>query len=542
MFQFRLADAPIGQETFEIVCQGDGSYAAGGRTELALPSGTVNVATTVTLDPSLRPIVATAEGSIGEAKINQKIEFGDTIATISDANATRRVPHPQGAAWVGSNVYYSLALLLARYDSAKGGVQELPTVPTLAVRIERTGRDEVQASDTSAAITKAFRRYDMRIGQQRVTAWQEEGGRLAMITVPAQQFTAVRKGYEPYATALERTVTGQSANGGPNGAARRDYSAPPDAPYTAQDAVIAVDRYALVGTLLLPKGGKAPYPAVLMITGSGQQTRDEELPIPGLEGYRPFRQIAEALAASGIAVLRVDDRGAGQSGGGETVLGATTTALARDTRAQVAWLRNRRDIDPARIALVGHSEGANIAPMVAATDPRIAAIVMIAGTGKRGDEVLVDQLNDIMTRDSALTPARRDALKAQQQANFKTILDGGQVPGEPRSVWLREFLTYDPLPTLRRVRQPILVLQGERDRQVVAENASRIGEAAQQAGNPDVTVRVLPGLNHLLLPASTGAVSEYGSLETDRIGADVIGVLNDWLLQKLTGSGRSGRR
>jgi dienelactone hydrolase len=215
------------------------------------------------------------------------------------------------------------------------------------------------------------------------------------------------------------------------------------------------------------------------------------------------------------------------------VLAATTSALARDTRAQVAWLRARRDIDPARIALVGHSEGANIAPMIAAADPRIAAIVMLAGSGKRGDELLADQLDDIITRDTTLTAARRDAARAQQRANFETINAGGQVPGEPRTVWLREFLAYDPLPTLRRVRQPILVLQGERDRQVTAENAALIGEAAQRAGNADVTVRVLPGLNHLFLPAESGAVSEYPSLPTSEIGADVIGVINDWLVQKL---------
>ena len=99
--------------------------------------------------------------------------------------------------------------------------------------------------------------------------------------------------------------------------------------------------------------------------------------------------------------------------------------------------------------------------------------------------------------------------------------------------WLREFLTYDPLPTIRRVRQPILILQGELDRQVRVGNAASIAEAAQGAGNPDVTVRVLPGLNHLFLPARTGAVSEYSSLETSEVGEDVLGVIRDWLVMKL---------
>jgi len=529
ILQFRLGGSSIGQETFKIVCEADGSYAAGGRTELALPSGTIDVASSVTLDSALRPTVVTAQGKIGEAQIDQKIVFRDTVATVTDGGATRTVRHTPGAAWIGNNVYYSLALLLARYDSARGGVQSVPTFPNLPVSIEYKGEADVQASDTSAAIRRAFSRYEMKVGPQRVSAWLDGDGRLAVIAVPAQEFTVVRRGYESYAAALAKQI----ARPAPGGAGGPAYSAPPGAPYTAEDAVIAVGRYALAGTLLVPKQGEARHPAVVLITGSGQQTRDEELPIPGLEGYRPFRQIAEALAAAGIAVLRVDDRGAGASSGGETVLGATTRELAGDTRAQVAWLRSRPDIDPTRIALVGHSEGATIASMVAATDPRIAAVVMLAGTGMRGDSVLVGQLDDILARDSTLSRDRKAELRARQRETFQTILSGGQVPGESRTIWLREFLTADPLDAIRRVRQPMLVLQGERDRQVMADNAARIGEAAQRAGNPDVTVRVLPGLNHLFLPAETGAVSEYSSLRRAEIGEDVIGVMRDWLTAKL---------
>src|SRR5262245_58416932 len=135
-----------------------------------------------------------------------------------------------------------------------------------------------------------------------------------------------------------------------------DYSAPPNAPFTAEEVTIQAKGYTLAGTLLLPKSAKRPLPAVITITGSGIQTRDEPLPIPGLEKYRPMRQIAETLASRGIAVLRVDDRGSGGSGGRETLATATTSSFADDTRAEVAYLRSRSEIDPKRIALAGHSE------------------------------------------------------------------------------------------------------------------------------------------------------------------------------------------
>ena len=163
-----------------------------------------------------------------------------------------------------------------------------------------------------------------------------------------------------------------------------DYSAAAGAPFTAQEVTVPAKGFTLAGTLLVPKNSKPPFAAVITITGSGQQTRDEPLAMPGLEKYRPMRQIAESLASSGIAVLRVDDRGVGGSGGRDQLANSTTSSFADDVRAEVAYLGVRSDIDPKRIALLGHSEGGIIAPMVALSDPQIAGIVLMAGSGKRG--------------------------------------------------------------------------------------------------------------------------------------------------------------
>ncbi|PYS21538.1 MAG: hypothetical protein DMF72_16955 [Acidobacteria bacterium] len=314
-----------------------------------------------------------------------------------------------------------------------------------------------------------------------------------------------------------------------------DYSAPPNATFTAEEVTVSGNGYTLAGTLLLPRNSKRRLPAVITITGSGQQTRDEPIPFPNLEKYRPMRQIAEALASRGIAVLRVDDRGVGGSGGRDTLMTATSSSFADDVRAEVAYLRTRSEIDPKRIALVGHSEGGMIAPMVAASDPQIAAIVSMAGDGKRGDLISKEQLEDALAPLN-LPPETANQERAKQAAIIQAVQSGADLsnyPAEVRLPWIKEFWTYDPLTTIRKVRQPILILQGALDQQIRAEQAGMLERAAREAGNKDVTKQVFPNLNHLFLPAKTGSFSEYSTLATSVIGDDVLKVMGDWLVVKL---------
>ena len=315
-----------------------------------------------------------------------------------------------------------------------------------------------------------------------------------------------------------------------------DYSAPPNAPFTAEEVTIQAQGYTLAGTLLLPKSAKRPLPAVITITGSGQQTRDEPLPIPGLEKYRPMRQIAEALASRGIAVLRVDDRGTGGSGGRETLRTATTSSFADDTRAEVAYLRSRSEIDPKRIALAGHSEGGIIAPMVAAGDSQIAAIVLLAGSGKTGAQISMEQWADVLDRTPGVTPEIKKQKLAEEQEVITAVQTGADLskyPAQVRLPWTKEFWTYDPIPTIRKVRQPILILQGAIDRQITAEQADLLEKGALEGGNKDVTKHLFPTLNHLFLAGQTGAVAEYPTLQTTSIGDDVLKLMGDWLVLKL---------
>ena len=329
---------------------------------------------------------------------------------------------------------------------------------------------------------------------------------------------------------LSITIIGQTAN------TRIDYSAPANAPFTAEEVTVPAKGYTLGGTLLLPKNGKRPSSAVVTITGSGQQTRDEPVPFPGLEKYQPMRQIAEALASRGIAVLRVDDRGVGKSGGADTLMTATTSGFADDVRAEVAYLRSRPEIDAKRIALVGHSEGGIIAPIVAANDQQIAAIALMAGSGKRGDQISMDQLTDILDKTPGVTPELKKQKLAEEQAMISAVQTGGDLskyPAQVRLPWTKEFWTYDPLATIRKVRQPILIIQGVLDRQITADQADLLEKGAREGGNKDVTKQIFPNLNHLFLKARTGGVDEYSKLDSSAIGDDVLKVLGDWLALKL---------
>lgn len=398
------------------------------------------------------------------------------------------------------------------------------SVASFAQLVERAnGRDTTLAllvvgPDTvlPATLTFAGDTARVRFAGLEIIA-QLGGGRVRRLEIPVQQARA------------ELALPGDSLPplAGLNRPAA-DYTAPPDAPYIAADVRVPVtapgETFSLGCTLTLPKMGRPPFPAAVTITGSGSQNRDEEL-WPLVRGYRPFRQIATALAERGIAVLRCDDRGNGASGGRTD--SATTATLAGDTRAAVAWLRASPEISARRIGLIGHSEGGLIGPMVAAEDRRIRAVVVMAGPGKRGEEILVDQARWPIQATPGLDSAdRAERLAAVTEAVRHDTL--------PPSLWLRWFRRFDPLTAARRVRQPVLILQGALDRQVSAGQADTLATALRAGGNRDVTVRVLPGLNHLFLPTDgDGSPAEYPTLPDTSVPESVLRALGEWLGSRL---------
>jgi len=344
---------------------------------------------------------------------------------------------------------------------------------------------------------------------------------------------------------------------------RRPQTPQPPFPYRSEDVNIeSVPGVALAGTLTMPPAG-GPFAAVLLLSGSGPQDRDETL-----FEHRPFAVIADHLTRNGIAVLRLDDRGVGGSTGSFAT--ATSEDFGRDAEAAVAWLSKRPEIQRRRIGILGHSEGGLIGPMVASRSKDLAFLILLAGPGVRGDLILFEQgekiaraagqdsvaiarqrlaqetLFAIVQREPDVEAARRQleeswrtlraSLPAAEQGKSEYSNEAaGQQFETLLSPWFRMFLTYDPRPALQRVRCPVLALFGAKDLQVVpGQNAPAIEQALREGRNRDVTVRTLPNLNHLFQTCTTGGVDEYATIE-ETIAPAVLDTITTWIAARTSG-------
>lgn len=324
----------------------------------------------------------------------------------------------------------------------------------------------------------------------------------------------------------------------------------PVKPYPYRDEEVSYANKAasvtLAGTLTIPPG-KGPFPAVLLIAGSGRNNRDETV-----MGHSPFLVLADYLTQKGIVVLRTDKRGVGKSGGDYAT--ATTSDFANDAEAGVAYLVTRPEVDPHKIGLIGHSEGGVIAPMVATADPSVAFIVLMAGSGVPGIDIIVEQTLRIseaggQSHEEAekgaaeerkiLTLVEQEKDDAELAKKLREVL-AGKVPEATlnaqikalSSPWYREFIQYDPSTALSKVKCPVLALIGEKDLQVPPDlNLPAIRKALEISGNKNVEVDELPGLNHLFQPAKTGAPSEYSEIETT-ISPIALEKIASWILKQ----------
>lgn len=312
-----------------------------------------------------------------------------------------------------------------------------------------------------------------------------------------------------------------SATPTPSPTPKPDYSAPADAPYTAEEVQVKTPMgHTLVGTLTIPKGAKR-VGAVVTVSGSGRQDRDSNL---GFGGYKPFRVLADALGRRGIAVLRMDDRGTGASGG--THRGSTSADFAEDIRAGLAYLRTRPEINAKRLGVMGHSEGALIASMVAVEDPDLTAIVLLAGVADPGRNALAFQIKNQYINDSTLTPEKRAELITAIPQRIE-----GMMAADP---WMKFFVEYDPAATMRRVKTPVLILTGSNDMQAVASQVPIQEKAFRDGGNKDVTAKILPGLNHLFVEDADGFPGNYAKLPQPLVmRADVVETITEWLAKRL---------
>src|SRR6478672_3838809 len=347
------------------------------------------------------------------------------------------------------------------------------------------------------------------------------------------------------------TIDGQFTQGGqsfPMSLTRGDLVPParpqepkPPFPYRTDDVTYQAG-VSIAGTLSRPEGD-GPFPAVLLVTGSGAQDRDETI-----AGHKPFLLLADTLTRAGYAVLRVDDRGVGGTGG--VLADAGYDDLAADVAVGLRYLRSRPDIRPDAVGVLGHSEGGYLGPLVAETaQAQPDFVVLMAGPATSGKDVLIEQNERIMK--AAGAPQEQideqvdfvtaysdlvisgDFAAATDLVNAQIAKAGGtadQGSSQLASRIGRSLLSYDPAPALRALSVPVLAVFGGRDLQVPPTT----NEPAMRqllSGNPDATVRTFPELNHLMQPATTGLPAEYAAIETT-IDPSVLDTFVDWLRER----------
>jgi fermentation-respiration switch protein FrsA (DUF1100 family) len=312
----------------------------------------------------------------------------------------------------------------------------------------------------------------------------------------------------------------------------------------------------LAGTLTLPKGN-GPFTAVVLVTGSGAQNRDEEL-----LGHKPFKVLADYLTRNGIAVLRYDDRGSFESEGDFRL--ATTFDFASDAESAVDYLRSRKEINPLKTGIIGHSEGGIVAPIVATQTTKVAFIVLMAGPGLKGSEIILSQ-QELIGNANGVNP---DKLKTSKEINAKIFemvdkisnkdslrskvkdyiistaanveemdIPTGQTidkiadsqADQLLNPWMLNFLKYDPAPTLAKVKCPVLAIIGSKDLQVSAKaNLTAIEQALSKGKNKHFITKELSGLNHLFQECQTGSPNEYGNIE-QTISPSALTTICEWI-------------
>lgn len=341
----------------------------------------------------------------------------------------------------------------------------------------------------------------------------DENGHLVRMSVPAQNLEVVRE--DAASVAARRVLISRAGD---------------------ESIRVAANGFSIAGTVSKPDNVGKPAPAVVLVGGSGPTDRDETV-----AGIPIFGQLANALADAGFLVMRYDRRGVGQSGGRTEA--ATLDDFTDDLRAVLKFVADRKDVDRKRIAVVGHSEGGSVAMLAAAKDKNVAALVLVAAIGETGAELNMYQVAHQV--DLAKRPdAEKQQTLAFQKRIQSAVLTGSGWDGIPPAVkqqadtpWFQSFLAFDPAKVMSSIDQPVLIVQGSLDTQVPPDNADKLEAMAnaRKRAKPAEVVRV-PGINHLLVPATTGEADEYARLPDKHISPAVPRSLAAWLQKILPGA------
>jgi pimeloyl-ACP methyl ester carboxylesterase len=516
-FTIFLRGVPVGIEQISVIRTPDGwTILSTGR--IGVPIDVTARKQEIRYTADWKPIEFTIDATVRGQPQSIHTTFDGTTAnndiTMAGQTTTRSDPIEAGAIVLPNALFSPYEALAARLKTAAPNstlpVYILPQT-SLTLRVVDSVTEQIQtavrlivARRTHVTISTPNLPLDMNI-------WGDENGRLLRLTVPAQNIDVAR---EDIASVAARQVNISRSNDEP--------------------VRIPSNGFSLAGTLSKPAGASAsPRPAVILTGGSGPADRD------GLAfGIPTLGELAGALADAGFIVVRYDKRGIGQSGG--RLESASLSDFSDDQRAAMKFLSARKDVDPKRITVAGHSEGGLVSLLSAAKDKRIAAVVLIATPGIRGSELVLAQQQHLLNQSNLPDADRQKRIDLQKRINEAAMTGKGLDALSPdirRQIDNAEFqslLNADPAKIIPDVRQPILVVQGELDTQVAPANADRLEAIARARKQPaPVDVVKVPGINHLLVPATTGEVDEYATLPDKHISPAVSTAVADWLKKTL---------
>jgi pimeloyl-ACP methyl ester carboxylesterase len=461
------------------------------------------------------PVELRAEGQMRQASVAIATSFGLTTAVneITQNGVTNSKTDQISAHTVvmPNNFFAAYEALAARLRGTTAGA-ELTAYVAPQAEIKMTVRSVTRGQFQTPGGVVQTDRYTLTFhnpgGELQADVSVDDRGRFARLDIPTATLQVIRQDLASVATRIQTTRNP-----------------------TDTDVKISASGFTLAGTLTTPPAtaGRLRSPAVVLVAAEGALERDAVV-----AGLPIFAQLAGDLAERGFIVLRYDKRGAGQSGGRvETV---TLQEYADDVVAAVKWLEKRKDVDKRRIAVAGLREGGPVAMLAAAREKKIAALVLIASFGTRGVDFILEQQQ--YSLDLLKTPDPERASKVELQ---KKILDAvmtgkgvEELPPDIRarvdSPWYRSLLLFDPAQVMPRIRQPVLIVHGELDRQIPRHHAQRLSElaSARKKAAP-ARVAVIPKLNHLLVASVTGDVVEHASLQEKRISVEVARTIAEWL-------------
>jgi uncharacterized protein len=522
----------IGSETFSIEPAGGGLAA----------TGHVHLSHRRELEQDLElrvagdytPLRLAVEARSEDARMKLEVEVRDGVAVVERSSSSRpegwteEIPVGPELVLLAGNAIHHLRFLIGRHDALGGGTQVLRSLQSGSVVVEDRDPGSVELAGSATPVRHVFVDLGGAVGLDAFLI----DGRLVKVESPVQRTEAVLAGVPGLTRATDLHPTGAAA------VSSAAVDADPAAVAAEDVRVPAAGGTELAGTLSIPDAPR-PLPAAVLVAGSGPQDRNADTGPGGLR-LGIFRTLADRLAEAGVATLRYDERGVGASGG--DFRGAGLFDLADDAASAVDFLRRRPEIDPDRIAIVGHSEGGLLATLVAQDDPRLAGIALLGTMAHRLDETLVAQL-ERLTRGrvpdeqlAEMVESRRrafDALRATGDWDADEVEDDLRrwVPPKQRK-WFDEHFATEPREVLAAVRVPVAIYQGGRDVQVDPAEADLLASALDHAGHADHVVRRFPELDHVFMPSSGRGVSGYADRRRE-LAPEFLDDLAGWLREKL---------